>query len=375
MALGLGARRRPELSGGMSGVSLERLVKRYGQTEVVKVIDLEIAEGELLVLLGPSGCGKTTTLRMIAGFTDPSAGTIRIGAEVVNKVPPRLRNLGMVFQDYALFPNMTVAENIGFGLEERGRRRAEVRARVDETLRLIQLDGFGGRFPAELSGGQQQRVALARALAYEPRVLLMDEPLGALDQKLREDMQREFARLQRRLGITTIFVTHDQQEAMALADRIVVMNEGSIEQCGRPEDLYDAPRTLFIADFIGRNNRLPGVIERRNGLDAAVRLADGNLVMARLDAVLEPGAEVVCVIRPERLHLVAFSGDGTTNRLPVRLLRRSFQGASTDVMVELPSGQELIVRQAAGGPSIADVPGLSVSFAGADLRCFPAARA
>ncbi len=348
----------------MSSVTLERLVKRYGDTDVVKGIDLEIREGELIVLLGPSGCGKTTTLRMIAGFTTPSSGSIRLGTEIVNTMPPRSRNLGMVFQDYALFPNMTVAGNIGFGLEERGRPRSVVKARVDEMLRLIQMERFAQRYPAELSGGQQQRLALARALAYEPRVLLMDEPLGALDQKLREDMQREFVRIQRRLGITTIFVTHDQQEAMALADRIVVMNDGRIEQCGSPQALYDTPQSLFIADFIGRSNRLTGVIEQRSGGEAAVRLASGELVMARADAALPPGSVVVCTIRPERLKLSTAPDE---NGLPVRVIRRSFQGASIDVMVEGPAGLELIVRQDPSEPAL-DVG--FVGFAAADLRCF-----
>src|SRR5215471_6451307 len=242
----------------MSSVALERLRRRYREIDVVKDLDLDIAQGELVVLLGPSGCGKTTTLRMIAGLVQPTSGRVCIGGEAVDHLPPRRRNIGMVFQDYALFPNMPVRENIAFGLEERRAPRQRVEARVDEMLALIRMQAFADRYPAELSGGQQQRVALARALAYEPRVLLMDEPLGALDQRLREDMQREVARIQRSLGITTVFVTHDQQEAMVLADRIVVMNAGRIEQVGTPEQLYSNPRTLFIADFVGRSNRLLG---------------------------------------------------------------------------------------------------------------------
>jgi ABC-type Fe3+/spermidine/putrescine transport system ATPase subunit len=367
MALGLGAGHQSRVS--MSSVTLEKLVKRYGQTEVVKGIDLAIAEGELVVLLGPSGCGKTTTLRMIAGFVEPAEGTIRIGSEIMNGRPPRQRNLGMVFQDYALFPNMTVADNIGFGLVERKQPAATVTSRVAEMLRLTQMEVLRERYPAELSGGQQQRVALARALAYEPRVLLMDEPLGALDQKLREDMQREFARIQRRLGITTIFVTHDQQEAMALADRIVVMNAGRIEQVGRPRELYEDPRSLFIADFIGRSNRLPGVVEACDSTATKVRLAGDGVVVGGPDASLRPGMAVACIVRPERLRLAAAAPAGA-NALPVRIIGRSFLGASTDIVVETAAGTELVVAIPPGTPSeFADGP-LTASFAPADLRCF-----
>src|SRR5882724_364206 len=285
----------------MSRVTLEHLTKRYRQTEVVRGIDLNVEAGEFIVLLGPSGCGKTTTLRMIAGFTEPTSGTVRIGGEAVNTLPPRARNIGMVFQDYALFPNMTVAENIGFGLVERGAPRERLAARTAEMLTLIRMEAFGSRYPAELSGGQQQRVALARSLAYAPRVLLMDEPLGALDQKLREEMQREFARIQRALAITTIFVTHDQQEAMALADRIVVMNSGLIEQAGPPEELYRDPKTLFIAQFVGRANAFSGTVESREGDRVAVRLATGERITARNQAGVTAGQRVTCVVRPERL--------------------------------------------------------------------------
>ncbi len=359
----------------MSSVALEGLVKRYGRTEVVRGIDLAITEGELIVLLGPSGCGKTTTLRMIAGFIEPSAGAIRIGGETVNGRPPRLRNLGMVFQDYALFPNMTVAENIGFGLVERKQPKASIAGRVEEMLRLIQMEPLRRRFPAELSGGQQQRVALARALAYEPRVLLMDEPLGALDQKLREEMQREFSRIQRRLGITTVFVTHDQQEAMALADRIVVMNAGRIEQAGKPETLYENPASLFIASFIGRSNRLEGVVEASDGTSLQVRLAGGGLATPACAERLQAGTPVVCVIRPERLRLMAGAPPGEANALGVRMTGRSFLGASTDIMVETAAGMELIVAQPPGlAADFGDQP-LSIAFDSADLRCFRAAEA
>ena len=352
----------------MSSVTLSGLVKRFGQTEVVRGVDLEIAPGELVVLLGPSGCGKTTTLRMIAGFVEPSAGEIRIGPQVVNKVPPRRRNLGMVFQDYALFPNMTVAENVGFGLAERRVPAGEAAARRDEMLRIVQMDHLGHRYPAELSGGQQQRVALARALAYQPGVLLMDEPLGALDQKLREDMQREFARIQRQLGITTVFVTHDQSEAMMLADRIVVMNGGRIEQAGRAEDLYAEPRTLFIADFIGRSNKLAGTLEARYGEEASVRLETGASIRARAATGVGPGAAVTCVVRPENLRI---GNDAAPNRLTGRVLRRSFLGDSVEVGIELEDSSEIVLKLGRAEPAASPENGVvTIGFEPRDTLCF-----
>lgn len=359
----------------MSSVTLERLVKRYGSNDVVKGIDLHIEEGELIVFLGPSGCGKTTTLRMIAGFIEPTSGSIRIGGDPVDRKPPRLRNLGMVFQDYALFPNMSVADNIAFGLVERGEPKDMVRERVEEMLSLIHMEPFGGRYPIELSGGQQQRVALARALAYEPRVLLMDEPLGALDQKLREEMQREFARIQREVGITTIFVTHDQQEAMALADRIIVMNGGVIEQAGRPEELYDRPDTLFIADFIGRSNRFDGRVERRDKNVLQVRLPGGELVLARTRHDLDVGASVACVVRPECLT-IGTPPSAATNRISARLLRRSFVGSGIDLIFHYDEDREVVVQASkATGSECQEGDLADVFFRPEDACCFPIAGA
>ncbi|MBM3525134.1 MAG: ABC transporter ATP-binding protein, partial [Alphaproteobacteria bacterium] len=237
----------------MADVVLENVSKSFGSVRAVDGFSLVVKEGELLTLLGPSGCGKTTTLRMVAGFFLPSAGRILIGGQDVTTLPPRKRNLGMVFQDYALFPHLTVADNIAFGLRERGAAKEQIRKRVGELLDLIRLPGVEGRYPRELSGGQQQRVALARALAYSPSVLLMDEPFGALDLKLREAMQVELHRILRELKITTIFVTHDQGEAMSLSDRIVVMLDGRAQQIGAPEELYARPATAFVAHFVGRS--------------------------------------------------------------------------------------------------------------------------
>ena len=361
-----------EAKATMSRVTLKGLVKRYQQTEVVKGIDLAVEEGEFIVLLGPSGCGKTTTLRMIAGFTEPTSGTVSIGGEIVNKLPPRARNVGMVFQDYALFPNKTVAENIGFGLLERRAAPQRVNSRTAEMLALIRMGGFERRYPSELSGGQQQRVALARSLAYEPRVLLMDEPLGALDQKLREEMQREFTRIQRALAITTIFVTHDQQEAMALADRIVVMNAGRIEQCGHPEELYRNPETLFIAKFVGRSNVFPGVVQSRTDAIVIVRSSTGHLLEARDKGGVAPGQQVVCVVRPERLFIVDLDHPATgQNTLAAKLLRRSFFGSSVDLVLLDRNGQEIIVQVADGAPLPAGED-VTVGFAPQDTLCFAA---
>ena len=354
----------------MSSVTLERLRKRYRDVDVVSDVDLHIAEGELVVLLGPSGCGKTTTLRMIAGLVQPTSGRVRIGGETVDHLPPRARKIGMVFQDYALFPNMPVRENIAFGLQERRVARARVEARVDEMLALIRMQSLAGRYPAELSGGQQQRVALARALAYEPRVLLMDEPLGALDQRLREDMQHEVARIQKSLAITTVFVTHDQQEAMVLADRIVVMNAGRIEQVGTAEQLYAMPQSLFIADFVGRTNRLPG--EARECTDGGVRviLRNGCEISARAAGAVRAGDAVVCTVRPEKLRLRPADGN-RDNVLPVTMRRRSFLGSSVDLAVDDAIGAEMSVRLAATATEI-PAPGerIVVAFSAGDCLCF-----
>jgi putative spermidine/putrescine transport system ATP-binding protein len=357
----------------MSSVALERLRKRYRDVDVVRDVDLDIGQGELVVLLGPSGCGKTTTLRMIAGLVQPTSGHVRIGGETVDHLPPRSRNIGMVFQDYALFPNMPVRENIAFGLQERGTARERVDARVAEMLALIRMQPFAERFPAELSGGQQQRVALARALAYQPRVLLMDEPLGALDQRLREDMQRELARIQRSLGITTVFVTHDQQEAMVLADRIVVMNAGRIEQVGTPEQLYANPHSLFIADFVGRTNRLPG--EARECAEGIVRVAlrNGRTIAARPAGCVRAGDPVVCTIRPESLRIAASHADERDNLMPATMRRRSFLGSTVDLAVEDGGGAEMLVKLPASGVAVPS-PGDAVllAFRSDDCLCFPA---
>ena len=242
----------------MAQVTLHAVSRRYGPVTALHPTDLHVAEGEFLTLLGPSGCGKTTTLRIVAGFVPPTAGRVMIGEDDVTRLPPNRRRIGMVFQDYALFPHMTVADNIGFALRERRTPRAAIAARVSELLELIHLPGLGDRHPAQLSGGQQQRVALARAIAHPPRVLLMDEPLSALDLKMREQMQAELRRIQQALGITTIFVTHDQAEAMAMSDTIAVMSQGRIVQRGTAQEIYDRPANRYVAEFVGQLNIIPG---------------------------------------------------------------------------------------------------------------------
>ena len=247
----------------MAQLDIAGLAKRYGDFYAVRDVSLGIRDGEFLVLLGPSGCGKTTTLRMVAGFIEPTAGHVKLGGSDVTLLPPWKRNAGMVFQSYALFPHLNVAQNVAFGLEMRKLAKADIERRVEETLALVRLGGYGARLPRQLSGGQQQRVALARALAIRPDVLLLDEPLSNLDAKLRQEVRVEIRELQRQLGLTTVMVTHDQEEALTMADRLVVMNEGTVHQVGTQRDLYERPADRFVAGFVGRTTFLSGSVRRR----------------------------------------------------------------------------------------------------------------
>ena len=290
----------------MAFLEISHLEKSFGPNRVVKDFSLEIAQGEFVSLLGPSGCGKTTVLRMVAGFETPSTGSIRIDGQDVVDLRPNQRNIGMVFQAYALFPNLTVAQNVAFGMKVKGVPRAESDARVVEMLRLIGLSDLGARFPFQLSGGQQQRVALARALAVRPRVLLLDEPLSALDAKIRVSLRTEIREIQRELGITTIFVTHDQEEAMSMSDRIVVMNGGIAEQVGAPFDIYNRPRTKFVANFVGTLNTFETRVE--NAGAGVVSIAGVPMTLAEGGLALRDGASLAIALRPEALQLGRVDG-------------------------------------------------------------------
>ncbi|WNJ90165.1 ABC transporter ATP-binding protein [Bosea sp. 685] len=343
----------------MSALSFERLGKSYGEAEVVREVSLTIAEGEFVSLLGPSGCGKTTILRMVAGLVAPSRGRILIGSDDVTSLPPNKRGLGLVFQSYALFPHLTVFENVAFGLRRRKVSGAELDRRVKEALARVRLDAYGERFPRQLSGGQQQRVAIARAIAPQPRVLLFDEPLSNLDAQLRDEMQIELKRLQRGLGITTLFVTHDQGEALSMSDRVCVMAKGVMQQFATPEDIYHRPATGFVASFIGRPNRLLGTVAARDGQGGSLRLGTGlTLPAAHIDAAM--GAKVDVVIRQEAIRLQ--SGQPEPGALAGTIALRSFSGARVQYVVKLTEGVELIAETASSGPDSALDPGTPVSL-------------
>jgi spermidine/putrescine transport system ATP-binding protein len=309
-------------------IRLESVTKRFDDVVAVDDLSLEIERGSFFALLGPSGCGKTTTLRMIGGFEQPTAGRIYLGDRDVTDLPPYKRNVNTVFQSYALFPHLSIFENVAFGLRRKGVRGAELRGQVTRLLELVQLSGMERRKPRQLSGGQQQRVALARALVNSPRVLLLDEPLGALDLKLRKEMQLFIKALQHDVGITFIHVTHDQEEAMTMADRIAVMNAGRIEQLGTPDELYERPRTPFVAGFLGVSNLLIGTI---SGTDA-VRLDDGTELHVPLDG---RSGRVAVGIRPEKIR----ADDAEVNRLNGTVVESAYVGVSTQYIVDTTAGR------------------------------------
>ena len=322
----------------MTALALDRLTKLYGDHVAVDALSLEVADGEFLVLLGPSGCGKTTTLRMIAGFVDASQGRVTLHGRDITREPPHRRNIGVVFQNYALFPHLTVFENVAFGLRRRKRPEAEIRTRVARALGLVRLDSFAERQPKQLSGGQQQRVAIARALVIEPDILLLDEPLSALDAKLRLEVRQELKALQRLLGIATILVTHDQDEAMSLGDRLVVMNAGRVEQIGSPQALYRQPASRFVAGFIGRGNFLDGV-----GAGTSFTTRQGWTLAA--SSSLDRAATVL--IRPESIRLAPTAAE--TAMVPARVALVTYLGPIAEVALDLAGGDRLVVEQASGG--------------------------
>ena len=340
---------RAEASGPVPAIELVGIAKRFrsrqGTVTAVDRIDLTIGEGEFFSLLGPSGCGKTTTLRMIGGFEEPTEGQILLYGQDVVGVPPNHRDVNMVFQSYALFPHMSVFDNVAFGLRRKAVDRAEATRRVNEMLELVQLEGKSDRRPRELSGGQQQRVALARALVNRPRALLLDEPLAALDLKLRQAMQIELKRIQREVGITFIFVTHDQNEALTMSDRLVVMNAGRIEQLGSPREVYERPRTRFVAGFIGTSNLLNGTVRTLDGTTAVLETAaDERLIVPAADAVgARVGRPLDVTVRPEKMRVSAERPGPGDCALRGRVAEVVYLGTSTQYVVRTADGSDLLV--------------------------------
>ena len=321
------------------GVSIEKVVKRFGGLAAVDGVSLEIEPGELFFLLGPSGCGKTTLLRCIAGFHRPDGGRIRLGWADITDAPPHLRDTGMVFQSYALWPHMTVRENIAFGLEMRKLSRVEVRRRADEALAQVRMTDRAAHRPAQLSGGQQQRVALARALVVHPKCLLLDEPLSNLDAKLRLEMRSEIRRICKEAGLTAIYVTHDQKEAMSIADRLAILNAGRVEQCGRPNEVYQRPANRFVAGFIGETNFLEGRVVSRSGAGGRIETACGPVDASDAGGAAG-GATVTLALRPEALRLAPAGGPAAPNTLPGDVIETAYLGEVIQQQVRLraPAG-------------------------------------
>jgi putative spermidine/putrescine transport system ATP-binding protein len=351
-------------------VIFDQIEKRYGTVIAVDGVSLDIAPGEFVTLLGPSGSGKTTTLMMLAGFEIPTAGEIYVDEDPIAAVPPYRRNIGMVFQNYALFPHMTVGENIAFPLQMRKMNRSEITRQTTAVLQLVGLPGYEGRYPRQLSGGQQQRVAVARALVFNPRVLLMDEPLGALDKQLREHLQLEIKALHEQLGVTIIYVTHDQEEALVMSDRIAVMNDGHIEQCGLPTELYDEPSTRFVATFIGESNFIDGIVHRLDGTAACIEAAGLGELRAPLRAGLAAGAPVALTVRPEK---IVASDNGLTadmNAVTGTVDDVVFVGEMRRYVVVLPGGQRLVLKaqNRSGVQSFARGDSIRVCWNVADFR-------
>jgi spermidine/putrescine transport system ATP-binding protein len=363
----------------MPSVDLTNVYKDYGSTRAVDGISLQVQQGEFLTLLGPSGCGKTTTLRMIGGFEYPTAGTIAIDGELMGNRPPYRRPVNTVFQNYALFPHMTVGQNVGYGLEMAGVPKPERQRRVADVLDLVRLPQVENRKPAQLSGGQQQRIALARALVNRPRVLLLDEPLGALDLKLRKAMQLELKSLNREVGITFVYVTHDQDEALTMSDRIAVMNAGKILQLGDPREIYEHPRSRFVADFIGETNMLAGQLERVDGEIATIGIPGVGEIRAhtspdRKTGISGESADVI--IRPERMSLHhpddLHSTHASENRLDGTIVDAIYLGTHTQFLVRFADGQTSTVHVQNSGPrerqfSVGDGAALCFTVSSASL--------
>ena len=329
------------------GIALEGVSKRYGRSEAVKDVSLAIEEGEFFSLLGPSGCGKTTTLRVIAGFEVPDSGRVVLQGEDVTRVTPNRRPVNMVFQQYALFPHMSIYDNVAFGLKVKKVPRSEHRERISRILRVVELEGLERRRPRQLSGGQQQRVALARALVNRPAALLLDEPLGALDVKLRKQMQLELKRIQHELGTTFVYVTHDQEEALAMSDRIAVMNGGRVEQVGSPREMYEHPQTAFVADFIGSLNALSLTVDEVVGGYAVARAGEGDRVVVPTGVTVRAGDEIRVAVRPERVHVaVDVNAPEDGSRLAGTVAEIVYLGMYTQFHVETGAGRIISNRLA-----------------------------
>ena len=353
-------------------VRFEKVDKTYdGAVLVVRALDLEVQRGEFLTLLGPSGSGKTTTLMMLAGFEAPTRGTITMDGRDITQVPPHKRGLGMVFQNYALFPHMTVAENLAFPLQVRGLPKASIREKVARALEMVRLPDLGGRLPAQLSGGQQQRVALARALVFEPLMVLMDEPLGALDKQLREHMQYEIKQLHDQLGITVVYVTHDQGEALTMSDRIAVFNEGRIQQIGHPRVIYDHPDTAFVAQFIGENNRVEGAVTRLADGIAAVEVCEGAAILAEAGPGIEVGKRALVSLRPERLRIACNEGE-IANRFEGRIQEIIYHGDHLRLRLALLGREDFVIKTPVlGAEGLSVGARISVGWRESDGRALP----
>jgi spermidine/putrescine transport system ATP-binding protein len=316
-------------------VELQGITKRFGDVTAVDDVSVRVSSGEFFSLLGASGCGKTTTLRLIAGFEQPTAGRVLLDGADMTSTPPHKRKVNTVFQSYALFPHLSVFDNVAFGLRRRHTPKPEVRRRVEDILHVVHLDALGKRMPSQLSGGQQQRVALARALVLEPSVLLLDEPLGALDAKLRKRLQLELKSLQERVGVTFVYVTHDQEEALTMSDRIAVMSEGRIEQVATPKEIYEEPATVFVADFLGVSNVMSAAVVAAENGSLRVRTGTFELVVHRGD--LNASGDVKIVIRPERVAVSPYGGEGE-NRLPGMVERVVYLGSAEQLVIRLATG-------------------------------------
>ena len=352
----------------MARLEIDRVSKRYGEVNAIREVTLDVADGEFVVLLGPSGCGKTTTLRVVAGFAEPTAGVVRLGARDVTQLPPWKRNAGLVFQSYALFPHLTVAQNVAFGLEMRKVDAPERVSRVADALRLVRLERLAERLPRQLSGGQQQRVALARALVFRPDVLLLDEPLSNLDAKLRQEVRVEIRELQKKLGLTTMMVTHDQEEALTMADRLVVMSDGAVRQVGTQQDLYERPTDRFVAGFVGRSTFIEGEIEAPDRFRSA-----GGLALACNAAAVGPAT---LALRPERILIDGAAQAGMDNSIPGVVEFVSYLGATVDMHVRISPAERVVVQIPNRAGSLAPKVGeqVHVGWPAANAIVFPGKR-